>query len=77
MYLLKLVIVVVLGTLWIKFKLPISWNGILFSSFPLGLVVGLASIRLLEKNAIDRKIWYAVLIIVAVISYFVPAGIVI
>jgi len=76
-YFLKLVIVIILGTLWLKFKSPLTWSDIPFGGFPIGLLVGLAGIALLEKNPIDRKIWYAVLVIVAILSYFVPAGIVV
>ncbi len=76
-YFLKLIVVVILGTLWIKLSTPLSWQGMSFGALPLGLVVGLIGIKLLEKNPFDRKIWFAVLIIIAVISYFVPAGIVI
>ena len=76
-YFLKLVIVVILGTLWIKFTQPMSWQGIPMNGFPFGMLVGLAGIRLLEKNPFDRRIWYAVLIVVGIISFFVPAGIVI
>lgn len=75
-YFLKLIVVVLLGTLWLKFAQPLSWQGIPFGSFPLGTIIGLAGISLLEKNQTDRKIWYAVLIIVTIVSYFLPAGIV-
>lgn len=76
-YFLKLVIIVVLGTLWLKFTDPMSWQGIPVNGLPIGLLLGLAGIRLLEKNPFDRRIWYAVLIVIGIISYFVPAGIVI
>lgn len=75
-YFLKLIVIVLLGTLWLKFDHPMTWQGIPFGAFPLGTVVALASIALLEKNQTDRKIWYAVLIIVTIVSYFLPAGIV-
>lgn len=75
-YFLKLIAIVILGTLWIKLQSPISWQGIPFGGFPLGLLVGLVLIKFAEKSQTDRKIWYAVLIVVAIISYFVPAGIV-
>lgn len=75
-YFLKLVVVVLLGTLWLKLAQPLSWHGIPFGGFPLGAFVGLIGIAFLEKNQTDRKIWYAVLIIVTIISYFMPAGIV-
>ncbi|MGK2896015.1 MAG: hypothetical protein ACSLEY_00220 [Candidatus Saccharimonadales bacterium] len=76
-YILKLVLYVVLGTLWLKFSTPVVWAGTPLSGFPIGLIIGLIVVRLVEKFQFDRKIWYAVLIIVAVVSYFVPAGIVI
>jgi len=76
-YLLKLVVFVLLGTFWIKFNQPISWMGIPFHAVPIGLAFGLILVRKFEKIQEDRKIWYAVLVIVGIISYFVPAGIVI
>ena len=76
-YFLKLIIVVILGTLWLKLAQPLTWQGIPFGGFPLGAALGLVGISLIEKNQTDRKIWYAVLIIVTIVSYFVPAGIVI
>jgi hypothetical protein len=76
-YFLKLVVVVLLSTLWLKFATPMSWNSVPLSAFPLGALIAVVGIRLFEKNAIDRKIWYAVLVIVTILSYFVPAGIVI
>jgi hypothetical protein len=76
-YFLKLVVVVILGTLWLKFASPLSWNGIPLAAFPLGTVVALIGIKLFERDQTDRKIWFAVLLVVMIISYFVPAGIVI
>jgi hypothetical protein len=75
-YFLKLIVVVLLGTLWIKLQQPLSWQGIPFGGFPLGAALGLVGIHLFEKNQFDRKIWYAVLIVITIICYFVPAGIV-
>ncbi len=76
-YFLKLVVVVLLSTLWLKLATPLSWNGIPFGGFPLGALIAFISIKLFERDQYDRKIWFAVLIIVTIISYFVPAGIVI
>lgn len=76
-YFLKLVIIVLLGTFWIKLGQPLSWNGIPFGGFPLGAAIGLVGIYLWEKNQFDRKIWYAILIVVTIICNFIPAGIVI
>lgn len=76
-YFLKLVIAVLLGTLWLKFAAPISWNGFVVSALPLGLVMGLLLVNRLEKHQLDRKIFYAILLVVSIISLYVPAGIVI
>lgn len=75
-FLLKLVLVIILGTLWFKFRLPFEAGGFTFSAIPLGLAVGLLLISRFEKYQYDRKLWYATLIIISVICYFVPAGIV-
>lgn len=76
-YLLKLVVFVLLGTLWLRFAQPIVWHDVPLNGIPLGLLVGLLLVRRFEPSQIDRKIWYAILIIVSIICYFMPAGIMI
>jgi hypothetical protein len=76
-YFLKLVVVVLLSTLWLKLATPLNWHGIPVGGFPIGATVTLVAIKLLERDQYDRKIWFAVLIMVTILSYFVPAGIVI
>lgn len=76
-YFLKLVAIVILGTLWIKFSTPITWLGLPLNALPLGLLVGIVTVKYFEKHQSNRKILYAVLLIIGVLSYFVPAGIVI
>lgn len=76
-YLLKLVIVLILGAVWLRFDTPITWIGIPFGAFPLGVVAGLLLIKLAEAHQSNRKIGYAVLLLVGVISYFSDSGIVI
>lgn len=76
-YFLKLVIFILLGTLWLKFEQPITWLGVPFNGIPVGLLVGLILVSRFEKSQANRKIWYAILIVVAIICYFVPAGVVI
>lgn len=75
-YFLKLVLYIVLGTLWIKFAQPLVIGDFLLHGFPFGLIVGLLFASH-DHFQIDRKIEYAILIIVAILSFFVPAGIVI
>lgn len=77
MYFLKLVIVVIFATLWIKFKAPMSWGAVPLTAFPLGAFMAFVAVKLFERDQYNRKIWFAVLVMVTILSYFVPAGIVI
>jgi len=76
-YFLKLVVFVLLGTLWLKFQMPVTWLGVPLYGIPVGLLLGLILVSHFEKYQSDRKIWYAVLVVVTIICYFVPAGLVI
>lgn len=76
-YFLKLAVFVLLGTFWLKFSQPILWLDMPIRALPVGLVLGLILVGRFEKIQADRKIWYAVLIVVGIISLFEPAGIVI
>ena len=68
-YLLKLVLYVILGSLWVK----LSHGGTLNIPIPAGLIVGLIFASH-EHFRIDRKIEYAVLLIAMMIGYFAPYG---
>lgn len=76
-YFLKLVVFVLLGTLWLKFGQAMSWMGVPLHGIPLGLFIGILLIWKFESHQSDRKIWYVTLLLVTLICYFVPAGIVI
>jgi len=76
-YFLKLVLCIILGTLWIKFRTPITLGDLPFSGLPIGMLFGLFVVSRFEKLQYDRKIWYAILILVTIVSYFLPAGILI
>jgi hypothetical protein len=76
-YFLKLVIYVLLGTLWLKFAEPVHLGSVPLGGIPLGMLIGVLAVRYFEKYQSDRKIWYAILLVVTIISHFVPAGIVI
>lgn len=76
-YFLKLVLCIVLGTLWLKFSHPLSLGVIQLSGIPIGMLFGLLFVSKFETYQSDRKIWYLVLVLVTIISYFLPAGIVI
>lgn len=69
-YVLKLVLYVILGSLWLKLQ-----GSTVSSSIPLpvGLLVGLAFASH-EHFRIDRKVEYAVLIVAALIGLIAPYG---
>lgn len=76
-YFLKLVVFALLGTFWIKFAQPIEWLGMPIGGVPAGFLIGSILVRRFEKYQSNRKIWYAILLVVTIISHFVPAGIVV
>ncbi|HTK39860.1 MAG TPA: hypothetical protein VL362_03260 [Patescibacteria group bacterium] len=75
-YFLKLVLVVLLGTFWLKFAEPLHVGGFVLAALPLGLLVGLVIVSRYEHFEEDRKIWYAILLVVTIVSSILPAGIV-
>lgn len=76
MYLIKLMLVILLGSFWLKFGNPISVGGLYLNGVPLGLMIGLFLVSKYEQFQANRKIWYALLIMTAIISYFLPSGVV-
>lgn len=67
-FLLKIVLYLILGSLWLKLS---SGNGTL--PLPLGLIVGIL-FAFHDHFQIDRKIEYAVLLVAMLIGYFAPFG---
>lgn len=76
-YFLKLIVVVLLGTFWLRFGEPIWIGSVPVGAVPVGLLLGLILVNRFEKFQSDRKIWYAILVIVTILCYFAPTGIVI
>ncbi len=74
-YFLKLVLYVVLGTFWLKFAEPLQVGAFLINGFPLGLILGLIFASH-DHFQVDRKIEYAILIVMTILTYFLPAGII-
>jgi hypothetical protein len=66
-YFLKLVLYIVLGTLWIKLGNPIG----IFNGVPIGLFLGILFASH-DHFVIDRKIEYAILIIMTIMSALFP-----
>lgn len=68
-YLLKMVLYLLLGSVWIK-----ASNGEdIAIGIPIGLIIGLV-FTLHEHFQIDRKIEYAVMIVAMLFGYFAPYG---
>lgn len=75
-YFLKLVVFTLLGTFWVRFGTPVEWLGIPVAALPIGLLVGLLLVRRFETHQSDRKIWYAILLVVTIACTYAPTGIV-
>ena len=75
-YFLKLVLYVVLGSVWLKFADPLIIGNVVINGLPIGLVLGLIFASH-DHFQVDRKIEYAVLLVVTILSYFAPSGILI
>lgn len=76
-YLLKLIVVILLGSFWLKFDSPLMWGDLYLHGLPLGLIIGMFLVSRFEHFQANRKIWYAILLIVTIVSFFLPSGIVI
>lgn len=75
-FFLKLVTYVVLGTLWIKFADPIYIGPVVLNGVPIGLFIGMIFASH-DHFQIDRKLEYTVLVVMTIVSYFLPAGIIV
>jgi len=67
-FLLKIVLYLILGSLWLKLS---SGNNTM--PIPVGLIVGIL-FAFHDHFQIDRKIEYAVLLVAMLIGYFAPFG---
>lgn len=74
-YFLKIIVYILLGMFWVRFAAPVHLGELVFTAFPVGLLVALLFIRH-DHFQIDRKIEYPVVIVAAIVSYFFNAGIV-
>ncbi|PLS81890.1 hypothetical protein CYG49_00795 [Candidatus Saccharibacteria bacterium] len=75
-YVLKVVLFIILGSLWLKFSEPLTIGGSFqLLGIPLGLFIGLA-FAAHDHFQVDRKIEYAILIVMTIVSLFLPVGII-
>ncbi len=72
-FLLKLLVVLIVSSVWVKFQN----SNFIWNALPLGLFAALLLARVMEKRPENRKLWYVVVVIVGIMTYFLPAGIVI
>lgn len=75
-YFLKIVLFVILGSLWLKFQVPMAFGDFLLRGIPVGLFIGLM-FAAHDHFRMDRKIEYAILLIMTIVSVFLPVGIII
>lgn len=76
-YFLKLVAYALIGTLWLRFADPTTVLGLPIAALPVGLLVGILLVRRFEKYQSNRKIWYAILLVVTIVGNFMPTPFVI
>ena len=69
-YFLKLVVYLLLGSFWVRFSLDSGGQ----LPLPVGLMIGLLLIRH-ERLQLDKKIGYAILLLSAFISFWLPLGV--
>ena len=75
-YFLKLVFYVVIGAVWLRFDQPLNIGDgqLLINGFPIGLIIGLA-FATQDHFRIDRKIEFAILVLMSIISFYLPLAI--
>ncbi|NLA42764.1 hypothetical protein GX865_01220 [Candidatus Saccharibacteria bacterium] len=76
-YVLKLVLVTLGGLMWVRLSHPILVANIPVGAFPAGSLITALLLAWRERAQFNRKIMYAVLVVVTIIGFFVDAGIVI
>lgn len=77
-YLFKLILVTLSGLLWLRVAEPLLIaDTVPVGAFPAGSLVALLLIARFEHAQFNRKILYAVLVVVTIIGFFLDAGIVV
>lgn len=76
-FFLKLVVFIILSALWVRLKDPVVFGPMIIQAIPVGLIVALLLVVKIEKYQFNRKIWYATLILMAILTSFTPVGIIV
>ena len=75
-FLLKLISVTISASIWLKFSSQLVIFGVVFGGLPLGAVIAALTMHFLEKRQTNGHVFYAIIFIIAILSYFLPLGIV-
>lgn len=75
-YFLKIVLYIVLAATWIRFETPLYIGSFPLPAFPVGLFLGFIFASH-DHFQVDRKIEYAVLIVVTIMAFYLPIGIIV
>jgi hypothetical protein len=75
-FLLKLISVAIGASIWLKFTSQLLLLGVIFGGLPVGAIISIIIVYFLEKRQMNRHIFYAIIFIVAILSYFLPLGII-
>lgn len=75
-FFMKLVLFALLGMVWLRLSTPLELPGMSFSALPVGFVAAAIAVPYVEKFHFNRKIWYAVLLMTAFVSFTQPVGLV-
>ena len=73
-YFLKLVLYMFLGATWIKFATPLNIGSLHLNGAPIGMLFGIL-LASRDQFSIDRKIEYAILLIMTILTFFLPVGV--
>lgn len=68
-YVIKLIVVMILGFIWLKISNNFSWQ----VPLPIGAVLGIVYIRK-QRLKTDRKMLYGVLLLAMLVGFWAPLG---
>lgn len=74
-FFLKIILFLILGTFWVRLT-DVNIGPFEHLSVPVGLMIGIL-FAMHEHFQIDRKIEYALLLVVTIMSFYLPVGVVI
>lgn len=76
-FFLKSVVFIILSALWLRLKSPLEIGSLSIQAVPVGLMLALLLVVMIERYQFNRKIWYVTLIVMAIMTSFTPVGVMI